>query len=248
MYSPEIVNEIDSKIDLELDKINEAQTFLEKFEFQNNLIQLKLSTGQVKHKSDIYLDIKHFIHFYIKSLDERRNNYDELQIKKIYDYLKDLSSEEKIKLISYLIRQLKIHGYDELIERCELDLRKEKFQHYCKKFSVRHLLSIIYLATTYNVLTILISVIGIYIVGVLLLLPAPNWSPELVRIEYHQYTDFFLVNHLLNVGGSILDLSDDFKVVPLNTGGFFLCFLGKLACIILVVNILIKQFEERIKL
>ena len=84
-------------------------------------------------------------------------------------------------------------------------------------------------------------------ISIVVLLPAPAWSVTMLEVKYHNYHTNFLLNHILNVLSGFIDLTDDYKVEPINKSGFLLCGLGKLAFIGVVTNILVEQIGKRIK-
>ena len=86
----------------------------EKMEYQNSILQLKTYNDNQSYKSDIYTDLKYFIKYYIDSLLERKHGYDEIELDKIFYYFPYLEPIERVKILKYLIRLLKLDGLDHI--------------------------------------------------------------------------------------------------------------------------------------
>jgi hypothetical protein len=236
-----------SKIEDCTTALTAASTNYEKMELINAILQLKLSLGSDSYKEEIYVDIKDFINYYIKALDERKYQYDVLNHEKIFYYLEKVELLKRINLLNYLIRNLKLNGYEDSIPESEKLLKKSELLCSLTAFKRKNIFKVLYLITTYNVWTVLLSFFVLFAISALLLLPAPSWSTALVTVEYHQYSSNFRFNHLLNVMAGPFDISDQFKVLPLNWGGFLLCISGKILFLTIIFNVLAKHLEEKIK-
>ncbi len=245
-----MANEKDLTVSIENEEkaVRESNTYLEKMSLQNNVLQLKIASRSHRYKSDFYLDLKLFIVYYLKSLDERKQYYDELNIEKIYSYLEYLTKDEKVKIIKFLIRQLKLNGLEELADDCGPMLAKLEIDLKFSTISLKNLFSLLYLLTTYNIWTIFTSFVLLFAISFFFLLPTPTWSIQLVAVDYEPISKNPLLNHFLNILGAPVGMVEKFKVTPLSISGYLLCLLGKVTFYIVILNVLVKNLEEKIKI
>lgn len=232
----------------ELQEAEKSSTSSEKCERLNNVIQLKLHSNEDILIQDLYNDIKKFIAIYIDALEEKRSDYDVFDTQKIVgEFIKKTKGSERIDLLKFLIRTLKLKGFEEYVEDLQSELSKEEFKFYFRNFKVKHLLKLTYLGITYNSVSIIFSLGFSFLLYYLVLLPAPKWSVELFNLSYVKYSDIFFYNHFLNLLSSFFFNNTAFKIEPINSQGVLLAAIGKLLFVVIVVNVLINQFYKRIK-
>jgi hypothetical protein len=225
-----------------------AITYCEKADRINNILQLKIESQIPELKADIYINVKKFINYYINSTEEKQFNYDEFDRNKIYNYLKLFDVEQKCSLLHFTIRHLKSIGLEEKVKYFELELSKAEFLKEWKCIGFKNIFKIIYLATVYNNLTILIAIVFCITLKAIIYLPAPDGWPVLYKLHYYSLNDNSVLNHFGNVILSIFDIQEDPSFVkPLTTWGAILLVLGKCFFILIVINILIDQLKQRFK-
>lgn len=241
-------DEIIKLISDEISQLKTASTNGEKLDRINNILQIKLNSEIDELKSDIYIDVKNFINYYIIALEEKKYFYDEFDSNKINDYLKLFELKQKCSLLKFTIRHLKIMGFEDKIKEFELALHKNEFLIEWKNFGIKNFFKVIYLATVYNYITILSALALCFILKAVIYLPAPAGWPVLFDLHYYKLNDNKFLNHLGNILLSIFDVQElPSFVTPLNIWGSVLYVLGKCFFILIVINILIDQLTKRFK-
>lgn len=228
---------------------NNANTFHEKMERMNNIIQIKgslISSGDLT-TNELYQDVKRFLKDYTLSIDEGKYGYDSLDINPIIKYLDYFEQKEQIALAKYLMRILYLNGFEAEYEKIETYKNRIEINYCLSNKPYLHLIKILYLFTTFNIYTIGGTVLLIILGASFLFLPAPEWSSPIFNIDTLPLCKNVFLNNLLNFIGSILNVHDGFKINPLNSTGIIVLILGKLFIVIFVINILVKEFNNKIK-
>jgi hypothetical protein len=241
--------EIISLISNEQQQILDAKDFGEKADRINNIIQLKIESKIKELSGDIYIDVKKFINFYINSFEEKQFNYDVFDEVQIYNYITIFDVKQKCSLLHYTIRHLKTVGFEEKTGFFEAKLRTCEFKKEIQGFSVKNIFKIIYFATVYNNLTILLAILFCITVKIVVYLPAPFHWMELYEIHYSNLSGNPVLNHIGNVLLSFFEVKENPSFAePVTFGGAVLFVLGKCFFYIIVINILIDQLKTRFKI
>ena len=215
----------------------------------NNIIQLKIRINNTSDKPiDLYLDLKHFIKAYILSTEEGKYGYDEINLTRILDYTNYLNDEECLSILKYLMRLLYLHGFDEEYKTVEKAHKKKEIRYLVKYKLLNNPFRLFFLLSTYNTTVILSIILLTVIIGWGILLPAPSWSTPLFETNLSRFSGNNLFNVLLNLVSEILHMNKDFKIIPLNTFGSLILIFSKLFIILFVVNILIKELNNKLNI
>lgn len=228
---------------------NNASTFHEKMERINNVLQIKIrAKSQFNSKDlDIFLDVKKFLKDYTFSIEEGKHGYDKFNFDSIYFYLNQFNEEEQISLAKYFMRILSLNGFEKEYIVVDEHLKILEIKHCLKNRPMLHVIKLFYLITTYNVWSISLTIFLIIIIVSILILPAPEWIYPIFDIKTTQLCNNIYFNNLFNFVGSILKVNNKFEIEPINLLGISVLILGKLFIIIFVINILIKEFTNKIK-
>jgi hypothetical protein len=244
-----ICDELLALIKNETINYNKANTFHEKMERINNIIQLKIIIISDSNLSDLdlFIDVKRFLKDYTLSIEEGKHGYDKINFNSIYSYINHFKEEEQLSLIKYFMRILYLNGFEKehiIVEDFKKNL---EIKYYLKNRPYLHLIKIFYLLTTYSLWSISITIIIIILIVSILILPSPNWITPIFNIKTAQLCSNNYFNNLFNFVGSILKVNNSFELEPRNILGITVLILGKLFIIIFVINILIKEFTNKIK-
>lgn len=243
-----IMSSLDSSIEQEIKKLNEATSHSAKLQHLNNVIQMKHMASSRQFNRELYLDVKLFLKYYVLSRDENQFNYDELRFTDVQTNIQLADVHQQVRLIKYLVRLLRIHGYDDEMPDLENEMARAEIRSILASKKITALPKLLFYLTTYNVLTIIASCLVYLGVIYVLLLPAPSWSVQIFRISYHPFTDNYPLNHLLNILSGPLSLAEEFKVEAVNCWGFVLMLLGKIIFIVFILSVLFNNLEKKLKL
>ncbi len=163
----------------------------------------------------------------------------------IKNILTDISDDKKLSLYYYLLRQLKINYFsnDEIIW-CESEIKKIEL---AKLFCSNNFIKMFFILTSYNVYTLIISLLCIIFIINILFLPEEILGITLFKITYEHYYDNFILNHILNVNNYLLNFSNgSFKVVANTIIGFFTLVVIKIIFYIVIINYIVKQILRKV--
>lgn len=235
-------------IDIESHNLNNSVLYYQKLESQNSILQMKIHSGDASLISEVYVDIKYLIKYYIKSCEEKQHGYDDIDMTKIFSYVDILNIEQKAKVLAYLRRMLILNGFEDEKEMCENTLSDVNCELYLKKISVINVLKFLYIKSTNKIPITLASLILSFLIFYVVLLPTKIKYFQLFEIEYVKVSNIFWLNHFINLLFGLLQIDDDFKVKPLNWIGGFLVVFAKLLFVLLIINVLIKGISSKLKL
>jgi len=229
-------------------RIISSETFGEKADRTNNVIQLKIGSSIPALKDDIYINVKNFVHYYINSLEEKQFNYDEFDTQKLLSYIRIFGVEQRCSLLHFTIRNLKTVGFEEKVKFFEKELRNCELRKEWKCLSFHNIFKVIYYTTVYNNFSILLAILFCILVKIIVYLPAPFEWMGFYELHYMDLSSSPVLNHIANVLLSIFDVQEHPAFVePINFGGAVFFVLGKCFFIIIVINILIDQLKSRFK-
>ncbi|SIQ84162.1 hypothetical protein [Pontibacter lucknowensis] len=242
------LGQLSQLIDHENDKIVRAQYFYQKVDAQNSILQIKIHSGDSTLSDEIYVDLKYLIIFYLKSIEEKQHGYDEIDLNKIFFYAKHLPFDQRVKILTFLHRLLALNGFEDETESCAKELINANCELFLNDKSIVSKLRWFYLKTTKNLVAIILTLTVFYGICYILLLPTDNPQMQLFEVEYLKLSDNFYQNHGANILAGLFQISDEFKIKPLNTFGIIMLVIGKLMFLIIVINILIKEISNKLKL
>lgn len=229
-------------------EIQSSLTFEEKSSRINNVIQLKINSNISEISNDIYVDVKNFITFYIKSLEEKQFNYDEFNATYIIGLIERFDVEQQCNLLEHALKVSKDQHILEKATAFKDLLHKKMFFREWKKFKWRNLMRLIFAASVYNGWTILISLFLCFLFCFIIYLPAPACGIVLFSSNYQNVSETYLLNHACNVLMSFFDIQANKFILPVNPAGTIILVLIKVFIISILVNVLLNQYRSRFKI
>lgn len=221
------------------------------FEYQKLLLYHQIITYKItlnnyySQPTNLYFETKKLITTYLNAIEEKSSHYYTIDYNKINELTQHLQLEDKISILKYTARELKINGFEKesagvfkLINKYNLKLlTAEK-----KNFSF---IKFILAFTSYNVLTIFFSLIMIFLLYSVILLPS-NTSFYIFEISYENYTENFFVNHFLNTLLSFSQIDSDFKIKAVNWIGVLALEILNVVVAIIIINYLFNELKKKL--
>lgn len=219
----------------------------ERLHLINCIIQLKLILHQ-NSPEHIYKDLKKWIKAYCETTEVDRYGYDQIDIDIVLRRISPLPTEQKISFLKYSGRELmKIHDLENY-QAIENLINRNEFKHLKEKLSLINFLKIILIYPTLNIKSLLFSFIIIFIGCNLLLLPSPSEWMETFEFSKNNYSDNFLLNHIINVLCVLFDLNPETYVKPTKPIGVILGVFFKSIFLLLVINYLFKLLTKHLRI
>lgn len=194
-------------------------------------------------KNSLYLDIKKFIYEYLHNKRRKDYGYEEYDynIIKGYIYCSGFNEEQKLKLLIYTRYILSSLSYEN--EWIESHIKKVRLKIAFKKHKLKWLL----ILSSWNSITLLASILILFGVECVLLLPAPFEWMEVCTITPVHYTDCSFFNHVLNVISLHFDCIENSAKVKFSSWGIvgllFWSFLYIMVCVNFLFKNLFSNFE-----
>lgn len=209
-----------------------------------SIIQIKYADQQSANvRNSIYLDAKNFINIYIKSIDNRDLGYDIIdvdKIKKSIRFCENTSEQYQLSLLAY--RLLKAKGYEDESKKMKAFVNEKKTRLlYSKPYKLGKYFNLILQLSTYNLFSIIITIVFLIIFSFIIFLPAPYDDWEIFKITYHNYSSNFLLNHFVNITSNLFAVDNDFKVETNSIIGIITLISIKFFYILFIVNYLYKK-------
>lgn len=239
---------IGTKIKEEEEKIKSYSSSYEKLNIYNNIIQLRGISPDEGIRKPLYSDIKNYLRHSILAIEEPLQGYYEIKQKKIETIISLVSIDEQLSLLNFLVRELKRNGYEEKFDWLSLLIKKRKIKQIWKRPSFRNFFLLLKELSTYNIFSILISILIIFTLYSILLLPAPSENWVCFNSKFNHYSDNKIVNHFINTLTSFCSIDNDFKSNPINIRGVLIEISFKLIVIVLILNYLLEELKSKIKL
>lgn len=195
----------------------------------------------VNSKNSLYLDVKRFISAYLRSKRIKDYGYEDYDLNIIKGYImeSDFNDEQKVKLLIYTRYILSSLSYEyNWINKL---IKVSNFKLAAKK----HKLKCILLASSWNTWTLLLSVLLIFSIECIMLLPAPVEWMAVCTITSVKYTDYNFINHVLNVISLHFDCIDNSANIEFSSWGIIGLVLWNLLYIIVCVNFLFKNLFSK---
>lgn len=188
-------------------------------------------------KNSLYLDIKYFISVYLRNKRKKDYGYEDYDRELLLEYVlsSSLSVEKQYKLLVYLKYLLETLSYETAwlsgkIYEKKLKLAKEKQ-------SIKFLL----LLSSRNLWTILISILSLYFIECIILLPAPLSCMEWYTFQKVSISSNAFINHLANVIILHFDCIDNSAKISFTTLGLVSLVLWNVVYVVVGVNFLFKN-------
>lgn len=219
----------------------------------NNIIQIKLSEPTLSEiGQDLSIDIKKYLNALIEQAESARIGYDSIEVKKVNEILASLNFRERLIFIDYFIRQLRKCSFEnEIVNFQKLKtitiLKQAIAENNFYKPSGIWLICIYF--PLYNIWSLFFTFIIICFLIAIVLFPAPTelmaWLN--IDIKYQQISSNYIVNHFLNVFGSLAGVQIDFKLIPKNSFTMLIFLISKILAFIYVANYLVNKLGEYLK-
>lgn len=226
-------------------EIESSTNVKKRLEAINTIVQIKSTLNKQLHYNDLYRDVKKLIIFYLEAIDERKYEYDFLNNEYLLKILNIFQEHERVALLDFLIRKLKIHGLENHVGFFIFQKRKNEIKILWARFP-KSAIQLISKVITYNLLSIVLTIVFAYIIYFVVLLPSFT-GIVLFDIKYKHLSNHFLINHFANSLLAIFGMNSDDFAKPINTTGTILAVLGKLVFILLILKICIDKFIEIFK-
>ena len=210
------------------------------------LIQIKRNmAGNYNGSTTIYIDVKNFIQVYVKSIENRDSGYDLLKLEKIDKAIDCINFiEQRYALYEYAYRVLKINGFE---NECDsLKLKINRLRTLKLKSEKRYVKSFIH-KWSYDLKSILITIIVLFIINGVIFLPAPVGWMQVYNINYNTFSAEFLSNHYLNLLGYVTGIEDTLEVTTSSIRGLLLLIFIKFIYILFIGNFLLEKIKAIFK-
>ena len=214
-----------------------------------SIIQIKTENPEfLKLEESLFLDITKFIDSYIDSVAKKDFGYNSIAISKIRKAINlNPDYEEKVKLYDKAIRKLKDCGFPKESERLKASIKKVYINSLFKSHKIKDFFKAIICCMFYNPLTvsaIMILFFLSYMAITMLLSSNPN---SLFRLDYNYYCDCFLLNHVLNIFGDLLEYNKHRFCNPNNIWGIAIALTYK-SLLVVYAGWFLKECSKRIQL
>lgn len=211
-----------------------------------NLIQAKVEFKMQDYKRSLYLDAKKFVEAYIKAAEMQDYGYDEVLLEKIKDVIKHLEPKQRVSVLHAARRMMFTRGYE--VDNILNEIRNQE-AIIAWKGNFRQKLYSICLWMSIRWRALLISYLVYMVLLNVVLLPAPFKWMELFVVEYKQYDDFFLWNHVINIlalmtGNDALSP----QITPIGFTGMIVYVIGVVLFYLIIGNFVLRKLEDYLTL
>lgn len=245
VYDQEILFEL---IDQEYNKYLSAQNSSSKLNHLSTIIHLKSKCSSPSLQSDLYVDVKNFFELYVTTMSERGFEYDVVLQDKIEDKLINLGIKERISVLNFLMRLLKLNHLEDEVKWCQQLLSKQNIIYYILEFNFKNFFLLCFSLSSYNIISLVVSACFILILYAIVLLPFNTQEYVMYEVSYDNYHSNFYINHLLNISSSFFELQDEFKVKPKGVFALVVLMVFKISITAIFLNYLIKEIIKRASL
>jgi hypothetical protein len=201
------------------------------------IIQLKALKPNLYERT-IYQDSKLFISTYISSIEERDLGYDIINTDKINRCINFINNvDEKYRLLNYAHRILKNNNYEEesIIIKNSLNKIKTKLLVDSKYYFGKYFHILMHLSS-YSFWTLSLTIVSLFFITYIVLLPAPFENCSIFIITYKTYSTNFLVNHFINLISCLFDVNGNCQIATSSVVGVLLMIFIKLLYIVFIAN------------
>lgn len=227
--------------------ISEKETN-QKSEIYYSILQIKNENRDFCDlEQSIYKDIKKFIINYIDCVEEKDFGYDFIDINKIINSIEiETSPNARIELYSFSVRLLKSKNHDELVDKLLKKRILSKFEHTLCDKSWYNGIKALLIISSYNFLTILLSLFVLSLFGLLIEQNSIFNCFELFNFEYESFCKTEILNQFLNIVAKPLGLAEKFKIIPLNIFAVFMLIIFKCIYLGIVVNFMFAKIKDNL--
>ena len=202
------------------------------------IIDIKRDNPQITNsKNSLYLDVKKFISAYLHNKKRKDFGYEDYDYRIIRDYILNsgFNDEQKFKLLLYTRNLLSSLSYE--YDWIEKDIKRVRL----KLAYANHKFKWILLLSSWNPYTLLASILIIFALECLLLLPAPAPCMAVCTVIPVHYSDCSFFNHILNVLSLHFDCIENSAKIQFYSWGIVGLVLWNMIYIIVCVNFLFKN-------
>lgn len=204
-------------------------------------------------KSDGFKDLKILFELYSETFHLKGYNYNSLSIEKVSIIIKGFDCYQQRELVQYLIKTLVKKGNEDEAKRWFQELAKLEMK--CCLTSIGKLdrvsynfFKLLYKATSFNLYTLLLSILIYLTISYLIFLPAYFDCCQLIEIKKTTISHSEFWNSMGNILMFLFDFDNKMDVKPSNFFGVILLVLLRVFFILIIVNVLIKELLNKIKL
>lgn len=219
----------------------------------NNIIQYKLSEPSfINHRQNFSVDIKDYLNSLIYQAEQASVGYDLIKVNNIDDLLKSIDSDQRIVYVDYFIRQLQKSSFNSEIrdfQKLRTKIIIETIISRKRIYKVKSIVSLFVYIPLYNWVSLFATIFLIGILIAIILFPAPYKFMQLLNFEitYQHISQSYVVNHILNILGSFVGISTEFKLVPRDSLTMVIYIYAKIICYLYIVSFLLNKLGEFIK-
>jgi hypothetical protein len=220
------------------DKLSKSHLREESIQLLAVVIDIKLDNTSIQDvRNSLYLDIKRFISFYIRSKRVKDFGYEQIGTERLKEYLRCpcLSVEQQISLLTLTENLLNKSGYDS--SWITPIIRKTRLKYAFKKNKVKYAL----LLSSWNIWSIFISILFMFFMECIVLLPAPFQWMVICDFEKQQICENETLNHLLNVITLHFDCVSNSASISFTSCGLIVLVVWSLLYMVVGVNFLFKN-------
>lgn len=212
------------------------------------IVQIKKESPELKdYRETLYVDIKHFIDEYVSNVSqqEKEFGYDSVDMGKIKKHIMICpDAKQRNELYRYASLALTTHGFVEESEhfkymssigRSTSLLRSGTFLQKCK--------GIVSLIVN-NLWFCLITVVIVFSIHYILLLPFSSPEQAIFEINYSSYAENLYMNHLLNLLAYLFSVNDTLFCKPLSAIGILLSVVLQIFYLLFVGGSLIEMLKK----
>lgn len=240
-----------------IDLIKEQQNLIsksnkasEKVNYLNTIIRIKKEIYSNKnYDTHVYLDIKDWINYYLESIEENSYGYDSFNKDVIENIFNLVDYECRIILYNYLIRHLKIKFHsDSIISWCEDRIKNLELKLILQDCSITNFMKLILKLSSYNIYALIITLIILFALINLVLLPEEYTGMNFFVIKYENYlNEQFVLNHIINVSNYLFDLSNGkFEITCISIYGVIILIFIKIIFYFIILNFIIKEIIKKV--
>jgi hypothetical protein len=210
----------------------------------NCLIQIKRRENP--NDSDLYWLTKDLIKTYIIGIDKRKFiGYDSLNLNRILKFISYFDLTHRVNLLKFTVRELKSNQYEEEAHTVELELNKLELKNTWEKYRVKRPFKLLFHLTTFNLCSIVISILIIPIIGIILFYPFGTPIFHLYDVSYEHITNDFISNHIANCLMTFVGF-DGISIKPTGIFGSLLILFGKIMFFVAIFNFFLDKMSKHL--
>lgn len=214
----------------------------ERMNATNCLIQIKRRVNP--KDEDLYWLTKQLMKSYICGVSERRFlGYDNINIRKLETFYSDFNLQQKVSILNYTIRELKLNQYDDEADQLETELSRLEVSATWEKHQFTRPFKLLYHLTTFNIYSVIISLSVIPIAAIIFFLPFDSPLFHLFDVSYESISDNKFVNHISNCFMMFAGM-DGISIKPTGLIGSSVILIGKTIFFVVVFNFFLDRFSK----